>query len=276
MIIHKEYWDSTGRIYPWLLFNKKYSVGVGSDSFRVDDIGIAPNSLCGEVNPQITIPASSNYTYALNQVINITTGWDIDILPSGALYYNSFWVLYYDTAQQTNSVLFRVYNYTNNVVMQQNSTTLFIYNFTYHVSNHTNPALYKWCITIDHQYWDTNQTICSVIYPYGYANHGPINGSWINWFLNHTLGPSPFKNVDTGQEVPWVYVFIAFLAFFILMSFDAEHINVGVMGSGMWLMFSGFIFNHLQTIGALGAVGIVTVGLFMILMGLFAEYGGFR
>jgi len=289
MIIDKEYWDSSQRVYPGLLFGKRYFIGVGSSTTIIDDVGISPNSDPSTTTPQITIIGNESHAYNIQDIINITSGWYYTVHANGTYSYNSFWVKYIDSTSLTTSVTFRVYNITSGTLLQTNTTNLSVYNWSYHNPNPYYPSSYKTSITINHPYWSSNQTVMSFIYPYTPFGHGRYNGSWINYFLNHTIGPSPFRNTDKGspffgKEVPWVYIFIFFIAIFLALSFDPEHINVGVIASGLWLMFSAYIFSSLPVIGVLGktgigtlsAIGIAAVGLFMIAMGVLAELGGFR
>jgi len=287
LIIDEEYWDSSQRVYPWLLFGKSYFIGIGSNTYIINNVGLAPNSDPSTTTPQVTVIGNTSHAYNLQDVINVTSGWYFTVHTNSTYSYNSFWVKYIDKSSQTIFAILRIYNITSGVLLQTNTTNSSIANWSYHNPNPYYPSSYKWVITIKHPYWTDdqgrylNQTITSFIYPYFPLGHGRYNGSWINYFLNNTIGPTPFKNTDKGspwygKEVPWVYVIIFFIAIFLALSFDPEHINVGVIASGLWLMFASYIFNHLATIGTLGAYGIAAVGLFMIAMGILAELGGFR
>ena len=260
LIIHEEFLDSSAQIYPWLLYEKRYFIGIACSVAAITRIGVAPTS--SALNPQIIIPLVQELYYALNDIIIVEYGWNN---PAPGC-----WVSYYDTVFKTNNVSLRVYNMSTGARLYWHNVSTFLFNFSCPVGNPH--QTYSFILTINHTYWALNQTITGILYPFAYANH---NGSWLDYILNMTFGPTPIRNEDTGQELPWVYILIGGVAFFILLSFSTINAFGAVAGSGLWLVFAGTFFNNLPEVGTLGSASLIIGGFFMVILAVIAAMGGY-
>jgi len=254
MIIHSEVWDTTDQIYPWLLYEKHYFVGVGCSQLVIDRVGIAPTGT--NTAPQITIDKTKNITYFLQDIIDLRVDWCAP--PTG------FYVNYYDTAVETNSVTFNVYNYTSSALIYTNTSLLFVKNFTYAAANQSRP--YIWELVIDHNYWSQNQTVRGIILPY----ISPITTvTRLTEVLDTIFGESPFVDPTTNVVVGWVYVMLFIVSFILLVTFGNEHAIGALASIGTWLMFAGAVIQGLS-------VAIIGVGFFLLCMAIIAALGGRR
>jgi len=260
LIIHEEFLDATAQVYPWLLFEKRYFIGIACSVAAIERIGIAPTSTT--LNPQIIIPLQTTQYYNLNDIIVVSFGWEN--APPGC------WVSYQDTVFETNNVSLRVYNMSTGNLLYWHNVSSFLHNFSCPVGNQH--QTYYFILTINHTYWALNQTITGILYPYAFPSH---NGSYLNYLLNITFGQTPFVNEETGDELPWIYVLIGAVAFFILLSFATINAFAAVAGSGLWLALAGTFFSNLPEVGTLGAAALVIGGFFMVILALIAALGGY-
>jgi len=260
IVIHEEFFDSTDQIYPWLLYGKQYFIGVACSAAVIDRIGIAPTS--SDTNPQVIIPHLTEQIYNLHDIVMISYAWN-DPAPG-------FWLQYLDTVFKTNNVTLRVYNLSDGSLVYTHGSSSFSTNFSCPFGNPH--QTYTWVLIINHSYWTTNQTASGILFPYMYPSH---NASWANAILNMTLGTTPFRNPDTGQEIPWIYVVIGGIAFLILLSFATINAPAGVAGAGLWFILAGTFFNHLPEVGLLGSAALIIGGCFMLILAIIAALGGF-
>jgi len=250
--IHKEFWSSDQKIYPWLIYNKKYYVGVGCTELTLSRIGIAPTG--PETSPDpINIPDPQNITYSFFDIIDIDAGWN----GPGS----GFYVYYQDTLYGTYSVTFRVWD--RNGTMVYNDTSDQDYkNFTY--SGAWWLYSYNWTITTNHTIWLTNQTIQNPMPP-GMTPISDITS--IGDLINKTFGNTPFVNFDTGEEVSWPHVLVFVIGFILCCSIGAYNAYVGTMAVGLWLTFSAAAIQGIP-------IGVALVGVFLIAMAVVFAMGG--
>jgi ABC-type phosphate transport system permease subunit len=93
--------------------------------------------------------------------------------------------------------------------------------------------------------------------------------------MNLTFGQTPIRNEDTGQELPWIYILIGAVAFFILLSFSTINAFGAIAGSGLWLVFAGTFFNNLPEVGTLGSASLIIGGFFLVVLAIIAALGGY-
>ena len=259
LTIHKEYWSSEQKIYPMLIYNKKYRVGVGCSSITIPLIGNAPTG--STLSPDaLVIPDPKNMTYAFFDIIDIDAGWN----GPG----NGFWVYYQDTLYGTNSVTFRVWNNTGSMVYNETSTQDYK-NFTYAAASDI--LFYNWTITTNHTSFTENVTIQAPMYP-GMTPISNINN--ISDLLDTILGNTPFENLDPldplgryGQTVPWAEVLVGVVAIIIILSFGYFNAYVGTIACGLWLSFSYGAISGLP-------VAYLFVGVFLVAMAVVFALGG--
>jgi len=259
IIIHKEFWDGSKKVYPMLVYDGFYLMGVGCSELIVDSLCIAPTGT--DLGPNIIIDIPINITYFVTDFISYTQGWS-----PGA---TGFWVHYADSESGTISTNFSVYDYFNRTLVFSDESTLDNKNYSYPDANQSLP--YVWVITINHTEWTENVSIGSFIMP---IHETPFNDTNLSNWLDLLLGETPFRNIETGEEVSWVYVLVGVVAFFILVSFGSYHANGGVFITGGFIAFCGSILTVYQV--TLLNASLIPVGIFMMAIAVIAEMGGFK
>ena len=255
--IHKEYWSSEEKVYPWLIYNKKYRIGVGNNKITLPLIGQPPTG--SETSPDPIVISDPGITsYGFFDVIDFDIGWESNGI--------GFWVYYQDTLYQTRSVTFRVWDVNGTMVYNDTSDQDYK-NFTYAGAWHL--YLYNWTITTNHTAWGyINQTVGADMWK-GVVPLTDITS--LNDLLNRTLGYTPFVSYDPateGQEVSWTYVLVFVIGFIITCSFGAYNAYVGTLAVGLWLSFSG------AYITGVALLVFVPVGIFLITMTIIFAMGG--
>lgn len=266
LVIHEEFFDTTGAVYPWLIFDKQYFIGVYCDLLEYDRLGLAPSQT--DQSPEIDIPWEWNQTYAFYDLIMLTPKW----------YSNGFYVYYRDTTYSTSAVTFTVYDSINGTQLY---TTTFtggsVKNFTYPCNTTQNYA-YKITATLDSvdNVYDGTYSTKQVIV--AYATEAIYDQSSIDDIIENIFGLTPIYNTATNQEVPWTYIIIFSLAFIFLVSLGKLNAFLGALGCGMVLALSG-----VAVIGA-GALfsnypnwqgpSLLVIGVFIILIGIIGLIGG--
>jgi len=259
--IHEEFWDSEKKIYPWLVYGKRYFWGIYCSDLAIAKVGIL--TAREDTVPILTIDYIANLSYSILDIYDISSGW---ISPTPGM-----WVYYDDTSLYTTSVNLSVYYLYNGTYVYGASSTAVTYNFTYALANQSRD--YKWLLNISNPLWTDNVSIGGV----KYAVTSPLfDAISLDEILNLTLGTPAFRNLDTGEYVPWIYVAIFIIAFIILMSLGSEHSVGAIAGVGIWLMFAGAMFGGLMVIGFLSALGLIGVGFFLLCMAIIAALGGIR
>jgi hypothetical protein len=259
LIIHEEFLDSSAQIYPWLLYEKRYYIGIACSIAAIERIGLAPTS--SALTPQVVIPILTEHYYSLNDIIYVTFGWNN---PAPGC-----WVRYQDTVFKTNNISLRVYNMSTGALVYWHNVSSFLFNFSCPIGNPHHSYTFR--LNINHSYWALNQTITGILYSYIYS----LNASYLNYILNLTFGKTPIRNPDTGQELPWIYILIGAVAFFILLSFSTINAFGAVAGAGLWLVFAGTLFHSLPEVGLLGAGSLIIGGFFMVILAIIAAMGGY-
>jgi len=212
MIIHSEYLDGGGFVYPWLIYENKYFIGVYCDVLSIPRIGTCPTGEATSVD--IRIPYAENISYNFWDLINVEIGW----------YANGFYVHYYDTTFSTNNVHFYVYGYINDTLMHYDSSVEDDHNFTYTLTDGCNLSqTYKWQLVAELEGHDTDDDGIVDIYNGTYYAGGEGSGivifprisplieiSSLDELLEMIFGQTPFYDADnpTTNYVRWTHVLI--------------------------------------------------------------------
>jgi len=257
LTIHKQYWDAQDKVYPMLVGCKKYFIGVGCSTRTVDRIAVAPTpcSSTSDITPDpIRIPISDDISYAFFDVININQGWLGDET-------SGFYVYYYDTMFATNSVTIRIWD-INGTMVYIYTAEANVWNFTY--AQACKLYQYNYTLTVDHEVWDTNQTITGVLYP---GMKAITDVASLNDFLNKTFGYTPFVNAETLQEVPWSWVLVFVIGFIIIVSFGQINAYLGTLGCGVWFAAAYGLVIGLPWLFLVGGIFLVTMSLIFAMGG---------
>ena len=254
-IIHREFLSANDEVYPMLVYDKKYRIGVGllSDaSKRIELVGLAPTG----TNPtpeSIEIPQTVADNYSFFEVIDLDVGWS-----AGG---SGLYVYYQDVLYGTNNVSFQVFAYNHTLVYSENSTA-YNKNFTYPDADYN--TTYTINITTNHSVWTTNISITFQMF----GRIAPITDiTSLNNLLEKIFGNTPLQNFETGETIPWTYILVGTIAFIIMMSLGYINAYVGMMGTGLWLTASPSFITGVP-------IQFAIVGVFLIAMSIIFALGG--
>jgi len=255
-IIHREFFSANDEIYPMLIYDKKYRIGVGlySDSSKlIELVGLAPTG--DDTTPEaIEIPFITTDYFTFFDVIDLDIGW----LNTGS----GLYVYYQDTLYGTNNVTFYVYNASNNDTLMYNETSTSDYkNFTYSDAEYN--SSYTIVLVVNHTQWTTNQSTSFTLY----GRISPITDiTSLDDLLEKIFGRTPLQNFETGETVPWSYILVGIVSFILMMSFGYFNATLGMMSTGLWLAASpGFILGL--------PVTFTVVGVFLVSMSVIFALG---
>ena len=274
LVIHSEYFDTQGQVHPWLIYDKKYFIGVACTLSRYDRLGIAPTG--SETSPtEIRIPAQFNQTYNFFDIINLNFGATD----------TEFWANYFDTTQSTTNVTFLVYGYFNGTLLYNETASSSSKNFTYANINgfsSTNSYTFNIIANITADGYEGKYELGSLPWWSGFTNITD-NGT-LDYWLTIMFGQSPLYvptgggAENAGAIVPWTYVLIFSLCFILMTTLGRLNAFVGTLSVGATLSFSGAMIYGANQLFANyswweGAV-LVTVGAFVIILGIIGLIGG--
>jgi len=252
LTIDRQYWSANDEIYVYLVYGKKYFMGIGCTELEIDRIGIAPTG--NEIKPEaILIPQVENISYAFFEVINIKMGWTAP--PTG------LWLYYQNTMFSTNSVTFKVFHLYNDTLVYSDSTTQNTKNFTYAAANQSYD--YRLVLEVNSSTWSTNMTIDPVIYG---GMTIVMDVTSLEDLLNKILGNTPFKNLDPsdaryGESVLWSYTLVGFIAVILLVSFGYVNAQLGMLAVGSWFSVAFAIIEGLPGIFLIGGVFLIAMAI---------------
>ena len=259
IIVHREYWDTELKMYPWLVYAKKYFMGVYCDDVSVANLGIAPSEQNEE--PQIIIPFSYIETHNFFDYIVLTFWWQ-DSTTLG--------FTYLDTDYSSTNVTLNLYWWNN---------TLISTNYYNDLSNFN----HFWVGLNDTYSYKVEVITVNDIWPDGLSSQNiPIYGI-IRLSVTHTtvdnvmetmFGKSPLwmQNIDgTEREVPWSQVIIFGVAFILLVTLGKLNAFLGMSVTGGWLLFSSVAITGVQLAGG---AALAVVGLFLIALSIIGLLGG--
>jgi hypothetical protein len=232
-IIHSEYMDASGRIYPWLVYAEKYFLGAYSDKLDIFRLGTFYASST-EDQGDIRIPYQTTITYNIYDLITIKYSW----------YNDGFWVSYLDTTGSTISTEFTVYNFTT-LEVEHVEPTLYQSSKTYYYDTAMG-------CNLNHSYYFRINTTLSWLtsefyagnYTTGlipiYHSHLSISNITIDNILISIFGGSPVYDYnDPTIFVPWTYLLISIGAFVVLLTFGRLNAFIGGVATGGFLLLAG-------------------------------------
>lgn len=270
MIIHSEYFDSGGYVYPWLEYSKKYFIGVYCDVLEIPRLGVCPTSETTAVDIRITYVGNISYNFF--DLINLEIGW----------YDQGFYVDYYDTTFTTEGVWFKVYGYLNDTLLFEDVAYTSNHNFTYTLADGCNLSnAYKWQIIAVLGGIDSDGD--GVVDLYNGTYYAGGDGSGIAIFpgmepiidikdlddlLEMIFGKTPFYSVDAPDTnyVRWTHVLVFALSFIMLLSFGRLNAFLGMFATGMVLMVGGVLVD--------GLGWIIVVAIFLLSLAIVGLIGG--
>ena len=275
LMIHHEYFDTQGQVHPWLIYDKKYFIGVACSLLRYERLGIAPTS--GETSPtEIRIPAQFNQTYNFFDVINLNFGATS----------TEFWANYFDTTQSTANVTFFVYGYYNKTLLYEEMVNSSSKNFTYSVVDGFSPTssyIFDIIANITAEGYEGKYELEGGGIPWWAGFTNITDNGTLDYWLTIMFGQSPLyvpsgSNENVDATVPWTYVLIFSLCFIFMATLGRLNAFVGTLSVGSVLAFSGAAIYGANELFANyewweGPV-LVTVGAFVIVLGLVGLMGG--
>ena len=258
LVIHSEYIDTFNTISPWLIFEKKYYIGMKSDSAYYERLGIAPAE--EETSPEVLIIYQFQMNYTFFDLIDLSVGW----------YDTGFFLDYLDTTFTTASVNFSIYYYGNETLVYGEDIAVSDYNFTYEC-NTSVPWMWRVTVELDDGAYDGNYS--SGLIPL-FPEMGTITSTTtFNKFMRIIWGPSPVYNSDTGASVPQTYIVLAAISMIWLLSFSRLNAVIGGIGTGVILTLGGVGIAGMQD-ALLGGAITAVVGVFVIGLSFIASFGG--
>jgi hypothetical protein len=255
LVIHSEYWDSSGRVKPWLVYGDLYNAGVYCDVISIPNIGIVPTG--DDIESDMTITNELLPTYNFFSVVKLKWGW----------YGDGLFVDYLDMSSTTDWVMIRVYDYDTGVLVNTSNVSYSAYNFTVSTADGINLSRnYKFEIIadVDDAYWTGNKS--SGLIPI-YSGMAPITSVVdLDAMLELMLGNTPVYNPDAPSiEVSWTYIVIFSLCFIILTTFGRLNAFLGMTATGLFLTLSGVMIS---------GFGLLTIGVFVVALGVIGLMGG--
>jgi hypothetical protein len=273
LTIHSEYFDSENKIHPWLLYDKKYFIGVGCDLQYRDRLGVAPTST--ELSPsEIRISYEVNQTYNFFDVINLNYGW----------YNDGFYVDFIDTTSSCEAVTFYVYGIDNGTLMyREGPTAVSTKNFTFTTADGCNLSTnYRFNIIANltsSDYDDSYELLSPYGVPIWAGTEAVTDNGTLDYWLQLIFGESPLYDSDNPNVfVPWTYILIFGFCFILLTTVGKLNAFLGGISVGITLVFSGIMISGVSPLfanyaGYEGAV-LSVIGGFVLALSLIGLMGG--
>lgn len=273
-LIHSEFMDSTGRIYPWLVFGDDYFLGAHSDPLNIDRIGhITATTTIDQTD--LRIPYQQSGAYNVYDLCSITYGW----------YGSGIWVHYVDTTGSTIYTEFTVYNYTDETYIPAATEVAFYAqnrNYTFSVA--------QGCTLTQNYKIQINTTINGLSNEFYAGNYSTgklsilvnLSGITTNETLDDIIqiifGDSPIHDSGGTSFLPWTYIVLFGLSFILLVSFGKLNAFIGGLATGVFLTFAGAIITGVQTLFSNyawwnGPV-LAVIGVFIIAISIVGLLGG--
>lgn len=263
MIIHSE-WITAGNIYPWLVYEDRYYIGIVSESGdQIDRISIAPAEESREV--EIQLPPISDLEYTFNDLIEVDAG----------LLENGFYIHYVDTTTSTSNALLRIWWYKNGTMYNATTTSLSNKNWTFEADTN---VTYQWQViaTLDDAsdvYDGTYQTGKMPLFPY---TDEVTNKSTVDDIFTWIFGKTPVYDDDV--EVPWTYIVVFIICFIIMTTAGRLNAFIGTMGVGLTLCLTGGIIGGMRVLFSNytwweGPV-LLIIGIFLTALSIVGLIGG--
>ena len=274
IIIHSEYFDDELHVNPWLVYDKRYFIGVKCDELEYERIAVVTADDNRE--PEVRIPYEFPVNYSFYDVINVTPGW----------FNNGFYVLYKDKTFSTVNATFNVYDYYNGTLNSTQYTEFSTKNFTVNCNTTGN---YMWEIIA---VLDDPADIYDGTYYSGkigvFGGMEPItDNATLEEMLELILGPSPMwydqsefggESTHPNASVPWLYIVMFTLCFIWITTVGKLNAFIGGLGVGGILLFSGVAISGISPLFANYAwyegVSLLVIGFFTLILSIIGLLGG--
>jgi len=264
-VIHSEYFDASKQIIPWLIYDKRYYIGVKCDTEEFARIStFIPGD---DQNPKILIP----YQYVSDISFFDLIELDVGRTATG------FFVDYQDTTGCDISATLYVWWYSNDTVYKSPTypKTVYLNSHNWTVVCNTSMA-WKYNLKIiltdtdpddninyTGTYWLANANGAAVLNP-GLESIITVND--INDILQIIFGDSPMYD-NEGDVVSWASIALFGFSFVLLVSFGKINAFVGSLSVGIFLMAAGgWVYGAIS--------GIVAVGVFILAISIVGLLGG--
>jgi len=268
-IIHSEYFDVSRQVHPWLIYDKKYYVGVKCTELTYERIGIAPAG--DNTDPEIIIPYTSNITYLFFELIDLSLGWDG----------TGFYVYYTDTTASSKWTNFSVYGYYNETLIHYENISLTnTYNFTF-TCNTSNSYYWKLITKLDSANDNYDGVYETGLIPMISGMDSITDITSIDDIFEIIFGLTPVFNVDNpALYAPWTYIIIFIVCFMWLASTAKMNAVIGSLGVGLILLAAGSLITGVQILydwaptDSVNTPAILVIGIFIVVMSIIAAHGG--
>jgi len=261
-VIHSEYFDSTKRIIPWLVYDKRYYIGVSCDEKTFERIStFIPGD---DQSPNVQIPYQYINDFSFHDIVFVEIGWEDD----------GFFV---DVQESTGhnyitSITLYVWWYNNDTIYHDYPDPQYLSSYNFSVSCNNSTA-WKYNIKVDvvdtdlddnldysGTYWLAASNGAAILYP-GIEVITRIDD--IDDIIQIIFGDSPMYD-NEGDIVSWTYIGLFGFSFVLLVSFGKINAFVGSLAVGLFLMAAGgWIYGLISIVVGVGGfiIGLSIVGL---------------
>jgi len=244
-IIHSEYFDPSGRVYPWLVYGEIYYLGAACDTTSIERIGEFYAGSDIEQN-EIRIPFEEDLRYSFFDLIQLRIGNTTSL----------FYVNYTDTTLSNIWVEFTVYNYTNDTLILssvQNQSFVNTFNFTFTIAmGYSSYENYKFQINVSlsgltNEHYEGVYSSGKI--PIFAHAHLSISNRSIDNLFTLLFGGSPIYDSDNPLVyVPWTYILVFVVSLILLLSFGKLNAFLGGLAVGFWLVFAGILISGISVL----------------------------
>ena len=267
IIVHQEYWDAQQQVHPFLIYQKKYFVGVNntqvSSGYRYENVGLAPNwqwVYPYEARTIIINYFSDEISYYTDEY-TIDYGWS-----SGS---TGLWVYYLDTTYSTSILNCTITNLTGTRVYSLQVSDTDEKNFTFPTANQSQSYFVYLNITISID--GEIQTIPLTFWILPSETHASIADT-IDTMLIAIFGALPSRTAPDGSTVTMNYnnIIIGITAIITLSFTPLIGIGASMLLTGISMLFiSSFIYgiSIISTIYPYASIFIIFIGILIFLAG---------
>ena len=245
--------DTYKKIYPMLIYGKKYYIGIACSVSVIDQLGFAPTETDASRTTSVYVSITSETITSTQQYI-IRAGYS-----HGA---SGIYVYYFDPLNTVTSSWLRIYDYKNNSLMFTGTSSASEKNFSFPTALHNRSYVISLII---------NQSSPGTTFN-AYLVPGLV-GKWsyakINEIITTIFGYTPFRSYENPSAkaiVPWADVLVFVVFMFILFSIAGYNAALSGLASGGWFIFAGAMISGSPAI-------FVTMGVIILLMSFLYAWG---
>lgn len=247
------YTDANGQVDIYLVPHVLYKVKVSKDNYDLE---------YSDYIPSVTV---LTHTFRINPVVSIEDGrFFEDVVRLFVNWTNTdegVYGIYHDLYDRTLWVNFSILNMSDNSVLYYSNNTGYYFNATgFTTANHT--YFYKWRFVIRHYFWNETITITGFIAPLPHC----VELSVLEYYFNLIFGENPITDAN-GDPIPWTYLIVGFVGFFILISFGSYYAEVGLAGMGLWFSLAYYMIPDLN-------IALLGGGLFIFVIAIISALRG--